>query len=264
MPIHEKNYNIQEIYNSLEYTPVTSIDERDRFKFKSLFHFIHNVEYRYNRGIRHAEFSKSMPTYDEKGSGRFHSHESFESALKEAKTKKQPPSEVVELIKNKNRSKLTMTDLGGDGVDIPSYLSGSPDHFVKWNRETINSKTHEDRKTVFISIAANCGVNSSELEAYLNRVILEVYKKYRKCKIVLYAHSLVDGYNSVDEYNWSLFIDIPTAEVETLFRATYTDFFRRLVIYMQNQDSEMERSLGAAVRSEDIEKNKDGVVYTIS
>lgn len=231
-------------YTNIKYTDRNFLGEAQNFKFRSWSDFQANLKLRKDGNIYFSHYNHSKQTESEG----FNDTKSLEEAVQKTKERVEPTTaQKKELFEvQKQFSKMVISDTPFDSIDIPSYLSGGPDH---WTGFTSAKRKSQKKvvKTIFLCVNALAGVSTEELSQYLSKSLVEIYSNYVFNQLVITACSKQSG-DTVSQF----YIDISYREVMLIFRAGFSDFFRRIIFFFKEQYSGLGFGYGRTLTAEDI------------
>jgi hypothetical protein len=229
----------------MQYSKVDLETSGIRWRFKGLSHLIDFVNYRYKSNKRFSRYKSSAQTKDEN----YNSHNSLQDAILETTKTKLLPKEIRKLILTESKSStMQIVDTGGV-VSVPHYLSNQPEHFQVFVDKTRLKPQKQRGEKIFISCSVLANVDSKEYEQYLLNTIIDIYKKYYNPEIVLCFIS--QNINSAGE-TFELYIEVPSYEVNSVMRMTFTDFYRRIIFFVREQCPSLDSGYGQSINKSDI------------
>lgn len=218
-------------YKQIEYSDPSSQKEGRVFKFKKYLDFLTNLNLRLKNDISYSNHDSSKKKKDSD----FNSHNSLEEAIGQLSIQKPLPKATNnKMLEESKRSRLKLQDCGGDGIDIPVFLSGNTDHFITWSKRK-NKKELKDN--IFINLSVSARVKEKDLREFIIKSIEEVAEKYVFNKVILCEIST----------DTQLYIEFSYLEIQYLLRCSFVDFFRRITFYFAEQYSGLVYGYGGPI-----------------
>ncbi len=247
-------------YNSISYTPANFLGEAINFKFKSWADFKYNLDLRIKNKIYFSEYRSSREQLESGFNDTGSLYEARERL--EKKTKINNPEVKKQMFNNISKNyKMYLADTPFETIDIPSYLSFVPDYWVNFKAGNKKAKRRIVKK-IFLTINALGAVNKASLKEYLENSLLDISNNYIFEKIIISAVSSEAGENDEEAH---FYIDIPAKDFNLIFRAGFSDFFRRIVFFFREQSSKLNAAYGVTLTKSKFKKvNKltnDDVVF---